>query len=189
MTSSDCGSEAAIFREYSSGVSKSWSPQAIRVGTLSNVHSPAVSSCSSRADRKPTRVAIGVAFIICCENASRLRLTRRSLKEAARRTGLISERDTLRPRCTSLGADRAANRTASSAGFFRISPNGDRDTPSAAEEINAAPTIRRPYCCGYCRACDKTVMPPIEWPTNTIDPRDATVCKTVSRSLPSWVSV
>ena len=79
MTSSDIGSEAAIFREYSSGVSRSWSPLAIRVGTLSNVHSPPVSSCFSRASRKPTMVGIGAPFIILWEKASRLRLTCRSL--------------------------------------------------------------------------------------------------------------
>ena len=115
-------------------------------------------------------VAIGVPFIIRWENASRLRLTCRSLKDAARRIGAISDRDTLRPRCISLGADRAVNRTASSAGFFSISPSGDRVTPSAADEISAAPTIRRPYCSGNCRACANTVMPPIEWPTNTMTP-------------------
>ena len=148
MTSSDCGSEAAINLEYSSGVNRSWSPHAIRVGTFSSVHNPAVSSCVSSARRKPTRVAIGVPFIIRCENASRLRLTCRSLKEAARRIGPISERDTLRPRCISLGADLAVNRTASSAGFFRNSPSGERVTPSAADESSAAPTIRCPYCVG-----------------------------------------
>ena len=39
---------------------------------------------------------------------------------------------------------RSGRRTAaaSSAGFFRISPSGDRATPSAAEEISATPTMR-----------------------------------------------
>ncbi|CAG7423581.1 hypothetical protein PICSAR138_04142 [Mycobacterium avium subsp. paratuberculosis] len=189
MTSSDCGRLAAILREYSSEVSRSWSPQAIRVGTRSSVHSPAVSSWCSNASRKPTMVGMGVLFIIRWENASRLRLTCRSLKEAARNTGPISERDTLRPRCISFGADRAATRTASSAGFFKISPSGDRETPSAADEISAAPTIRRPYCSGNWRACESTVMPPIEWPTSTTSPRGATTCSTVCRSRPSWVSV
>ena len=41
-------------------------------------------------------------------------------------------------------ADRAANRAALSAGLFRISPSGDFATPSAADEINAAPTMRLP---------------------------------------------
>ena len=41
-----------------------------------------------------------------------------------------------------LRAYRTAKRAASRAGFFRTSPSGDRETPSAAEAMIAAPTMR-----------------------------------------------
>ena len=66
-------------------------------------------------------VGTGVSSIIFSENATIVGLTRMSEYEAARRMGPISERAAVRPRCTSLGADLAARRTASSAGLFRIS--------------------------------------------------------------------
>src|ERR1700685_4441499 len=89
-------------------------------------------------------VGIGVPSIIFSENAAMLGLTFTFEKGGARRIGRISERVALRPRSMSFGAVRAARRTASSAGLFRISPSGDLATPSAAEEINAAPTMRLP---------------------------------------------
>jgi hypothetical protein len=44
MIISDCRNAWDIFLEYSSGVTKSWSPQTINVGMFANVRSAAVSS-------------------------------------------------------------------------------------------------------------------------------------------------
>ena len=58
--------------EYSIGVSRSRSPQAIRVGTFASADSPSVSSWTSSACRNSTSVAMGVSCIIFSENATTL---------------------------------------------------------------------------------------------------------------------
>ena len=104
ITSSDFGSAAAISSECSTGVSRSWSPHAISVGTLASAGRPALSSCTSSACRNSTSVAIGVSCIIFSENATTLGLIFSSPKDAARRIGAITDLAAPRVRCTVLGA-------------------------------------------------------------------------------------
>ncbi len=134
-------------------------------------------------------VGMGVPFIICWENASRLRLTCTSLKDAARSTGPISDRDTVRPRCIRFGADRAVNRTASSAGFFRISPSGDRVNPFGRRGNDRRADDAAPVPLGKLAGVGQHRHAAHRVADQHHDPPRRHHFSTVSRSLPSWVSV
>ena len=93
---------------------------------------------------------MAVSWIIASANATTAGLTSSLPKEADFRIGRSADRVAPRVRSTTPGTYRAAKRTASSAGFCRISPSGERGRPSAAEEISPTPTICRPVCGPVC---------------------------------------
>ena len=51
--------------------------------------------------------------------------------------------------------------------------------------VEVAASTRRRQRCGYWRACDSTVIPPIECPTSTTGPLGAVAASTLSRSRPN----
>ncbi len=55
----------------------------------------------------------------------------------------------------------------------------------AEVDISATPRTRLPNHSGYCSANAMIVMPPIEWPTRTIEPSGTVALRMAARDLPS----